>query len=118
MANKHDGWDYVSTHCTHTGKPCAPGVALAHSLARGIDLGGPTITESFQLNGRAKFTECGHECPLTFRVARRAAWVLGGIADGSDADALVRFAEGFFGEGPGIEALPAGYPAAMVRASR
>ncbi len=118
MATKQDGWDYVSTHCTHTGQRCAPGMALALSLVRGIDLGGRSIPESFQLNGRAQFTECGRECPLTFRVVKRMAWVLGDVGDGIDADALVRFAEGFFGEETGVEAPPAGCPAAMVRAVR
>lgn len=79
MATKQDGWDYVSTHCTHTGQRCAPGMALALSLARGIDLGGRSIPESFQLNGRAQFTDCGRECPLTFRVVKRMAWVLGDV---------------------------------------
>lgn len=118
MARECDDWRHQSTQCVHAGGPCAPGLQLARLLAASVDLGCRSIPEGFQLTGTALVCDCGRPCALTFRVEKSAAWVLGDIDQGADCDALVRFAQGFFGDGPGLYAVPTAIPAAMVRASR
>lgn len=118
MAMATKDWDYRSTHCMRTGKPCSPGTGLARCLAQGVDRGAAAIPAAFQLTGVATVRDCVDGCQLTFRVDRDAVWIFGGIAQHRDAEALVGFAQGFFGAGDRCGVQPAHYPVAMVRAMR
>ena len=85
----------VCTVCRHSGKACAPGLALLDRLRGAIATAAPG--EAFEISGTACLTGCAAAgdagCAVGWRATAKASWFFGDIDPVQPIEALIAFAQ-------------------------
>lgn len=83
----------LCTICPHKGTACQTGFALMAQLQKAIAAAGDSIEDGFEISGYAEMAGCDRPCLLAYHATRDATHLFGDVAEGTDIDALVDYAE-------------------------